>query len=83
MAEKKKRITKPKHVIAVTSVSTSLEGRKVFVHEGECFRADEPIVKKHPWLFQDAGEYAAVRGGFVEQATAGPGEVRNVTPPQG
>lgn len=81
MAEKK-TVKKPQYVIAVASVSTSMNGRKTFISQGETFRADDPVVKKFPSLFQDAAEYAAERGGLVEQATAGPGEVRNVAPPE-
>lgn len=45
------------------------------IPEGTLLPATDPIVKRHPELFQPVEDY-------VESATANPGEARAVTPPK-
>lgn len=76
MADKKK----PETVVAVTSALTQVNGLPVHITQGESYRADDPVVKRYPSLFQDPATFLASRS-MVEQATASPGEVRNVAVP--
>ena len=73
---------KPSYVVAAASVSTVQNGRRQFVSEGQHYRTDDPLVKNRPDLFISLTEYARRQGRTVETATAAPGEVRNVTPPE-
>lgn len=70
-----------KYVFARSTTSTgSGDGRVFQIREGEVWAADDPLVKANPDLFSDEptklSRSSAVRS--VEQATAAPGEVRNV-----
>lgn len=82
MAEKKAVKKKnPTYLVAVDSVSTTVNGIRMFITQGTTYRSDDPVVKQIPSLFVEPAEYARRRGSLVEQATAAPGEVRNVAPP--
>jgi hypothetical protein len=55
--------------------STTVEGRVIC--RGEIWDANDPLVKRHGWLFGDAPEDRVNRSvPAVEQATAAPGERR-------
>jgi hypothetical protein len=43
------------------------DGTTVAVRAGDTFNSTDPVVKQHPWLFEER----------VEQASAAPGERRN------
>lgn len=61
----------PSKVRALTSVAVrhpDLPGQMVVIKENEPYDAKDILVKSYPWAF----------GTDVEQATAGPGEKRNV-----
>jgi len=45
---------------------------------GRAYAADDPVVKMHPELFADEPVVYDHRGNIVEQATAAPGERRQV-----
>lgn len=49
----------------------TLDGVRFDVVKGQRFDDDHPMVRDFPWLF----------GPVVEQATAAPGEIRNVSRP--
>jgi hypothetical protein len=68
------------------SVVATTGGGQVLVQEGSHWPADDPIVRQQPSLFSADPAYglsysvrpAAEPFGSVEQATAAPGEKRNV-----
>ena len=65
----------------VAKTSFSWSGR-VF-QEGTSVADDDPVVKGREHLFETVEErHVRVRGGVVERATAGPGEIRNVQIPK-
>lgn len=89
-------VKQTKTVIATQTVRVA--GQRDMVRKGATYQDDEPVVKAHPGLFVSSDEFAkltrkptntqelgsrsmSARG--VEQATAAPGEVRNVTIPDG
>lgn len=68
-------------VYAAGDVWLSYGPNGTFVRKGEKFAADDPIVKAHPLAFQ-ADDPREVRSApRVEQATAAPGERRQVRRP--
>jgi hypothetical protein len=70
--------------ILVANVTATLkhDGRRFYLVRGKTLvRADDPIVKGHESMFEPLRvDYL---GTPVEQATAEPGEKRNVTAPRG
>ena len=42
-----------KTVVAITSFVCEIDGIQRFVHPGEVFGANDPVVKKHRELFED------------------------------
>lgn len=48
---------------------------------GQAWVADDPVVLAHPKLFTDLPTWVYTINGPVEQATAAPGEKRNVRRP--
>lgn len=74
---------KPKLKVATTTVITSEDGHRVAVHRGDTYPANHKLVKKLKGVFVDPDEWARMTGNtVVEQATAAPGEVRNVKAPE-
>lgn len=73
---------KPKYKIARDTVVTSGDGRRVLITRGDTYLASDPLVKRLKGVFVDPDEYARLTGVMVEQATAAPGEVRNVSKPK-
>ena len=75
--------------VATHDFSTSLNGHRVYVHRGDAYPSDHPLVKKFKASFTSPEEWTEaqlnhvdpwrVARGNVEQATANPGEKRNVT----
>jgi len=64
------------------AVALGWRGIDISVHPSQVWSDDDPFVKAHPELFSDVPAVlersdGAVRRG-IEQATAGPGEKRNV-----
>jgi hypothetical protein len=49
--------------------------------KGQIWDAAHPVVQAHPEMFTDDPELFAIRARGVEQATAAPGELRNVKLP--
>lgn len=85
MAAKKKGAV----VVATAAVATQNRGVQVFINIGDVYPADSPLVKRlgrvkadGTGMFATPEEYAALQGRVVEQATSGPGEVRNVEIPK-
>lgn len=52
------------------------------VSAGSLVDSDDPIVKGREHLFEPVETYMSRRAGTTEQATAAPGEVRNVKRPR-
>lgn len=74
---------KMKLVIATETVITSEDGYRVAVHRGDAYPANHKLVKRLKGVFVDPEEWARMTGSVaVEQATAAPGEVRNVSKPE-
>jgi len=59
---------RPTRAVAVRHPRT---GALIVPHLRRSYDGDDPLVKAYPWLFEAAGEPAA-----VEQATKAPGERR-------
>ena len=77
--KKKKNLT---YLVAASSASTTIDGIRMFISQGQTFSSTHPAVKQFPSLFVEPAEYARRTGQLVEQATAAPGEVRNVAIPE-
>lgn len=70
-----------KYVYAKASATAGRDGHISRVTKGEVWRADDPLVLANPDLFSDEPTKVAAsvsNRALVEQATAAPGEVRNV-----
>ena len=52
------------------------DGTARTVRKDQGFEQDDAVVQAHPWLF--GLKRTKVRGRVVEQATAAPGELRNL-----
>lgn len=63
----------------VYATATCWASETVFLTEGEPWDAADPFVRSHPGLFTNAP--SNVRRSVVEQATAAPGESREVAGP--
>jgi hypothetical protein len=66
-------------VRAAATFATHLNGWPQVISAGEVFEDDDPIVVAHPSCFEPM---RATNPRPVEQATAGPGEFRNVRRPR-
>jgi len=71
-----------KVVIATVSLATSIGGHRKSINEGQMYPVSDPLVKKFKDCFVSPEEYARLSGVIVEQATAAPGEKRNVQIPE-
>lgn len=63
----------------IVEVATAFSGPSGSFIKGTLFRADDPLVRKHPQFFKPAVLNSTVKRTaepVVEQATAGPGEKR-------
>lgn len=69
-----------KVVYPVAATAIGFNGATVYLREGDAWQADDPLVKARPELF--AEEPREARRNPVEQATAAPGETRDVTRPK-
>jgi hypothetical protein len=77
-------------VVYATATATvaMAEGHSVTIHQGSHWPATDPVVRARPDLFSDDARYGMsfsvpppeVAEAPTEQATAGPGERRNVRP---
>ena len=87
-------MAKADYYVVLQSFSTTVDDRSELYREGEIVGGDDPVVKKSPHLFGPI----TVRGAAtpaptpvaepepepaVEQASAAPGEKREVAPPTG
>jgi hypothetical protein len=72
----------PRFVYATATCGTATaDGIGIDLREGDCWAADDPLVLAHPGLFADtppAPNFPRRTVLAVEQATAAPGERRNV-----
>lgn len=64
-------------VYAKSTTSVTNAGGVIYrLEAGQAWSADDPIVKTHPTLFADSPLKARTSRGWVETATAAPGEKR-------
>jgi hypothetical protein len=57
-------------------VDKSFHSPDGFIHEGEVYEYDHPIVQKYPERFKSLDVHRAKRAPVVESATSAPGEKR-------
>lgn len=68
--------------VAIATLITSVDGARVQIRRGDVYPASHPLVKRFKHEFVTPAEYARRTGTLVEQATAAPGEKRNVSIPK-
>lgn len=65
-------------VRVLTSFATEMHGYTQVIRQGDLYDDDDPVVKAYPALF----ERVTATHSSVEQASAAPGEARNVRRPR-
>jgi hypothetical protein len=66
-------------VRVLESFATGIKGYTEVVRQGDLYEDDDPLVRAYPAQFEAV---VATHGRSVEQATAAPGEARNVRRPR-
>jgi len=73
-------VAEREYVYATSTVVTYIEGKRQVVYAGSMYDPKDPVVKRvGGFVSQD--EWGRMNGMVVEQATAAPGEARNVKIP--